>query len=493
MIAPKVNILFYGVIGAGKSSFMNSIFTSLLSEYCDVANVGGGANHCTRNLRCFPLGKNVDQLGDCNIQFWDTWGVESQNYNAHFLSDLLNGKIPNGFSMIQERSRQTTPLSNDEMNEIERRIHGVFLFVPIGILEDKGMVKTIHDILQIIKEKEVFVTLIVTRADTVKEPHLLQSEITQEFKLLSCQVAMVSNYTKSREKEFLIDKMTLYVISLMIDDCGAYIRNHLARFANRFESIPSPLPTPPVVYPLSPPSHEHSFADMSKSFADLHVSTTGPSPLVHPYYQSPQSSISGPQGANQYSQNYNSPTPISPYQQANNNNNDNNSFNPLSSYTSPAQLSNCISGPSVPNQYSQNFNPISPQNSYQQEINPIHQNFPSYLSPTTQSNSFNGYPSFSNSGSFNHSSQSNSFNQRNSFTFNHNVCAMPLQTYAVSSPQNHTNNYNNFTNNQNNNINYSNKSQNNANNYNNLNNNNGNQNQQYQNQNQNNFSNQNSF
>ena len=95
-----------------------------------MANVGGGAIHCTRNLRCFPLRENVDQLGDCNIQFWDTRGVEPQNYNAHFLSDLLNRKIPNGFSMIQERSRQTTPLSNDEMNEmneIERRIHGVFI------------------------------------------------------------------------------------------------------------------------------------------------------------------------------------------------------------------------------------------------------------------------------------------------------------------------------------------------------------------------------
>ena len=461
---------------------MNSIFTSLHSEYCDVANVGGGANHYTRNLRCFPLRENVDQLGDCNIQFWDTWGVESQNYNAHFLSDLLNGKIPNGFSMIQERSRQTTPLSNDEMNEIERRIHGVFLFVPTGILEDKGMVKTIHDILKIIKDEELFVTLVVTRADRVLEPHLLQYQITQEFKLLSYQVAMVSNYTKSCEKEFLIDKMTLFVISQMIDDCGAYIKNHLAKFAKRFESIPSPLLTPPVVYPLSPPSHQQSFNEMTKSFANLHVSPTSPSPLVN---SSPQSSINGPLGMNQFS-----PTPISPYQQVNNNNN---SFNPLSSYTSPAQLSNSLSGPAGPNQY---YNPISPQNSYQQEINPIHQNFPSYLSPTTQSNSFNGYsssPFYSNSGSFNHSPQSNSFNQRNSFTFNNNVCAIPPQNYAVSSPQNNTNNFNN---NQNNNIAYSNKSQNNANNLNNNGYQNPYQNQQYQyKQNQNNFyhSNQNSF
>ena len=467
---------------------MNSIFTSLLSEYCDVANVGGGANHCTRNLRCFPLRENVDQLGDCNIQFWDTWGVEPQNYNAHFLREILNGKIPNGFSMIQERSRQTTPLIHNEMKEIERRIHGVFLFVPIGILEDKGMVKTIHDILKIIKDEELFVTLVVTRADTVKEPHLLQYQITQEFQLNVYQVAMVSNYTKSREKEFLIDKMTLFVISQMIDDCGAYIRNHLAKFAKRFESIPPPLLTPPVVYSLSPPSHQQSFDEVSKSFANLHVSPASPSPLVNSHDQSPRSSISGPLGMNQFSKNYDSPTPISPYQA---NNNNNNSFNPLSSYTSPAQLSNSLSGPSGPNQYSQNYNPISPQNSYQQEINPIHQNFPSYLSPTTQSNSFNGYPSspyYSNSGSFNHSPQSNSFNQRNSFTFNN----MSPQNYAVSSPQN-----NNFNNNQNNNINYSNKGQNNANNYINYNNGYQNpyQNQPYQyNQNQNNFyhSNQNS-
>ena len=160
----------------------------------------------------------------------------------------------------------------------------VSLFVPTGILEDQEIFKTIHYILKIIKDEELFVTLVVTRADAVLKPHLLQSKISEEFKL------NVSNYTKSCEKEFLIDKMTLYVISQMIDDCGAYIKNHLAKFAKRFESTPFPLPAPPVVYPSSAHSHQQPFDEVSKRFADLHVSPTCPSLLI-------------PLGMNQFSQN----------------------------------------------------------------------------------------------------------------------------------------------------------------------------------------------
>lgn len=69
MCSPNFNILLWGIAGAGKSSFLNSIFTLLSPEYNTtyLAASGSSENMSHANLRNTLL---KDQFG-LNINIWD--------------------------------------------------------------------------------------------------------------------------------------------------------------------------------------------------------------------------------------------------------------------------------------------------------------------------------------------------------------------------------------------------------------------------------------
>ena len=58
---PK-NILILGDIGAGKSSFVNSIIMALTGEYDYYAEVGGGDRHNTTTINRFACHTNIRNI-----------------------------------------------------------------------------------------------------------------------------------------------------------------------------------------------------------------------------------------------------------------------------------------------------------------------------------------------------------------------------------------------------------------------------------------------
>ena len=102
-IVPSLNILLFGTSGTGKSSFINSILTSLLPSYCrSLVEDEIKVDRNTRNIRCIPLSQNFDQLKYCNINLWDTSGIdEYHTFNYELLSEILHGNIPDQFEMIK--------------------------------------------------------------------------------------------------------------------------------------------------------------------------------------------------------------------------------------------------------------------------------------------------------------------------------------------------------------------------------------------------------
>lgn len=52
----------------------------------------------TRNYIRYDM-QNITGL-DAKITIWDIWGVQEDNFHPNFLSSLLHGKIPDGFSML---------------------------------------------------------------------------------------------------------------------------------------------------------------------------------------------------------------------------------------------------------------------------------------------------------------------------------------------------------------------------------------------------------
>jgi len=150
-------------------------------------------------------------LSNCNIQLWDTWGVDEKNYKSNFLLELLNGQIPDGFKMESVNVSGSDPERKSTEEEKASRMHGVFLFVPIGILGDNAFCSRVKEILTDINRMGINAILIVTRADSVDDPVSLQKEIAEAFALPPYRVYMVSNYVDAKQKDFQIDKRTLYV------------------------------------------------------------------------------------------------------------------------------------------------------------------------------------------------------------------------------------------------------------------------------------------
>ena len=227
VIAPSLNILLFGIQGAGKSSFMNSILTSLLPDYCEAANIGGSTSHVTQNIRCFPIPQNVAELGNCRINLWDTWGVDESNYRYEFLSEILQGKIPNGYEMMVANHGNNVVTPSPPMSNVHRRIHGVFMFVPIGVLESSPMCERIRNLIEEINKMEINTDIVITRADTINNPQNHKTQISVQFNIPENRVHLVSNYTKDTEKNFLIDKVTLEILSIMVAKCEQYIKSTL--------------------------------------------------------------------------------------------------------------------------------------------------------------------------------------------------------------------------------------------------------------------------
>ena len=250
--APSLNILLFGIAGAGKSSFMNSILTSLLPDYCEVAAVGGNEHHVTKNIRCFPISRNVQGLGNCCINLWDTWGVDDTNYRHEFLSEILKGNVPAGFQMKESTNGRNLPAAMG--SSLTRRIHAVFLFVPIGILEDNAMCQKMSSLLEEILDAEINADFIITRADTISNPHALKLQIANKFKIAENRLHLVSNYINSNQKNFLIDKVALNIFNDTVSKGENYIKSLVPEGTGPAPwPVPYPSPTP-VPYPVQPPT-----------------------------------------------------------------------------------------------------------------------------------------------------------------------------------------------------------------------------------------------
>jgi len=243
---PTLNLLMFGVMGAGKSSFINSVVTSLHSEMLLIAPVGGQDDQFTKELKQFLLSE-IKAVKNCQIAIWDTWGVDDTNYQCDFLLKLLSGEIPNGFKMEKVHVTPGNTPSVEQKEEKGERMHGVFLFVPLGILEDQEKTNRVKEILKHTNYMGMTATLIVTRADTVADADKFKRDIALKFNLPLFRVNTVSNYVEEREKDFKIDKRTLWIFSEGVKRAQTYYDYYcrppsVSRSPSRDEKLKAPIP-----------------------------------------------------------------------------------------------------------------------------------------------------------------------------------------------------------------------------------------------------------
>jgi predicted GTPase len=95
------NILLFGDVSSGKSSFINSAYSVISNRLEFVAPVSGGREPTTVYYERYPL-------LDLPIELRDTWGWSESNYKENEIKLLLDGALPNKTHMNSLAKGQVT-------------------------------------------------------------------------------------------------------------------------------------------------------------------------------------------------------------------------------------------------------------------------------------------------------------------------------------------------------------------------------------------------
>jgi len=216
----RFNILLFGLAGATKSSFVNSVST--LFNYDRTltvrAEVGGGGQHTTQALTRYDLPKS-------KISLWDTWGLTTKTYSNDDLDMILEGVLPSNWKMDYTYDVFKKKLEDNKLSRVEREIHSVLFFIPHSSLDKKDEVDIIKTNFAKIQHKaQLNPILLLTKTDEVdaklrEDPWIRSKEIvsmiTKASNILGIpenRIFTNINYTKEKEKSFNLDRNTYEII-----------------------------------------------------------------------------------------------------------------------------------------------------------------------------------------------------------------------------------------------------------------------------------------
>jgi GTP-binding protein EngB required for normal cell division len=216
-----INILLFGIAGAGKSTFMNTVLTLLSDEYTIVtkANMGGAGRHVTLCLTAYELTNKADG-SKRELRFWDTWGLLPNTWQSGDLELLLKGVFPQNWDMQMTYDQFRGDLEKREAVEtqIDRRIHCVLLFVPQQAMENGEHLQVLQEAHERIAKLVPNPIIVLTKLDEVDESLRrdagAQNEVVKremrlaatKFNVPINQVFHSVNYVDETEKEFHIEK-----------------------------------------------------------------------------------------------------------------------------------------------------------------------------------------------------------------------------------------------------------------------------------------------
>jgi len=232
-----LNILLFGLAGATKSSFINSVFTLLDHSLTDVKNpalAGGSSGHVTTNIGRYEV------PGVPSIRLYDVWGLSKDNFTGNELEYLLNGKLPVNFNMKQVNDITAEILDRGSSTALTRKIHCVLFFLPQAVLADQNqapfrrlLAKSYQYISQTAKLNPL---LILTKVDEISDirenstgpwPALekLKDEAARLLNIPPGRVLYNINYFQERKKNFHIDKMTFTILREAVASALVYAQN----------------------------------------------------------------------------------------------------------------------------------------------------------------------------------------------------------------------------------------------------------------------------
>ncbi|XP_055487587.1 uncharacterized protein LOC129694853 [Leucoraja erinacea] len=226
-----VNILMFGMVGAGKSSTINTFLSALDPNGRTTTCVPTGTNpdSLTTELRSYKLGK---------LKFWDTAGwnaLEPCQETKVLLRLILEGRIPIGTNLHDfiPTSAKVNPVILGNV------IHGVAFVFDTTVVDkiSDDIMKQFQDLQTIVAQKCVYRVVIGTKFENLgieEKNHAWIYEykpLQQKFIQLSASTGInkqcmfvVSNQWNGDQITMIKQILALYVLEHMIRNIDRYLK-----------------------------------------------------------------------------------------------------------------------------------------------------------------------------------------------------------------------------------------------------------------------------
>uniref|UniRef100_A0A8C1RH49 TLDc domain-containing protein n=1 Tax=Cyprinus carpio TaxID=7962 RepID=A0A8C1RH49_CYPCA len=237
----RVRILMIGPVGAGKSSFFNSINSIFMSRITSKAMSGSAATSLTTQFRTYPV-KDGREGKLLPFVLCDTMGLEEQSgagLDIEDISSILQGHIPDRYKF-----NPTTPFKPDEQKSsrpvsLQEKIHCVVYVIDatkISLMSDKLQEK-LASIRRKVNSLGISQIVLMTKVDEacpLVEEDLQSLYVSSYIKTkvqevssrlgvpVSC-VLPVKNYSQELELELNCDVLLLSALQQMLNFADDYL------------------------------------------------------------------------------------------------------------------------------------------------------------------------------------------------------------------------------------------------------------------------------
>uniref|UniRef100_A0A6J0V5T3 Uncharacterized protein isoform X1 n=3 Tax=Pogona vitticeps TaxID=103695 RepID=A0A6J0V5T3_9SAUR len=239
----KIRVLLVGQVGAGKSSFFNSVNSVFRNHVRSQAMVGVHDTSVTWKYRTYPV-----RLGSKNktlpITFCDTMGLEEREFASLKIDDVINilkGHVPDWYQFNPHAAMQPDTPGYIVSPSLKDKIHCVVFVIDgskLEILSEKVEQK-LKTLRQKAKELDVPQIILLTKVDEICSP--LKENISDVYRsraiLEQMQVASgklgiplslivpIKNYCSELELKNDIDILILIAVRQMIRLADSYLDN----------------------------------------------------------------------------------------------------------------------------------------------------------------------------------------------------------------------------------------------------------------------------
>ncbi|XP_042605130.1 LOW QUALITY PROTEIN: interferon-induced protein 44-like [Cyprinus carpio] len=237
----RVRILMIGPVGAGKSSFFNSINSIFMSRITSKAMSGSAATSLTTQFRTYPV-KDGREGKLLPFVLCDTMGLEEQSgagLDIEDISSILQGHVPDRYKF-----NPTTPFKPDEQKSsrpvsLQEKIHCVVYVIDatkISLMSDKLQEK-LASIRRKVNSLGISQIVLMTKVDEacpLVEENLQSLYVSSYIKTkvqevssrlgvpVSC-VLPVKNYSQELELELNCDVLLLSALQQMLNFADDYL------------------------------------------------------------------------------------------------------------------------------------------------------------------------------------------------------------------------------------------------------------------------------